>query len=61
LKTKGGKKNATFRSMKTKNKPVSDWREAGRLQALELQKKGWTRAKIAQALGVQCWKNLSMV
>ncbi len=37
--------------MITKNKPA-DWREARRLQALELQKKGWKQAKIAEALGV---------
>jgi len=37
--------------MSTKNKP-SDWREARRLQALELQAKGCKQNKIAEALGV---------
>ena len=37
--------------MNTKPKPY-DWREARRLQALELQAKGWKQNVIAEALGV---------
>ena len=32
--------------------PTRDWREARRLQAWELKKKGWTQSRIAEALGV---------
>jgi transposase len=31
---------------------ASDWREARRLQAWELTKKGWAQSRIAEALGV---------
>jgi predicted transcriptional regulator len=31
---------------------MRDWREARRLQAWELKKKGWKQSKIAEALGV---------
>jgi transposase len=37
--------------MRTNKKPT-DWREARRLQALELKTKGWKQNKIAEALGV---------
>ena len=37
--------------MNSKTKP-QDWREARRLQALELKTKGWKQNKIAEALGV---------
>jgi len=37
--------------MNSKTKP-QDWREARRLQALELKSKGWKQNKIAEALGV---------
>jgi len=37
--------------MTTNNKPY-DWREARRLQALQLKDKGWKQNKIAEALGV---------
>jgi transposase len=36
----------------TRKEQPSDWREARRLQAWELKKKGWTQSRIAEALGV---------
>ena len=35
-----------------RKEPTTDWREARRLQAWELKKKGWTQSRIAEALGV---------
>jgi transposase len=36
----------------TKQRPPRDWREGGRLRALELHEQGWTGKGIAAALGV---------
>lgn len=35
-----------------RKEPTRDWREARRLQAWELTKKGWAQSRIAEALGV---------